>query len=111
MPQQERGVGGAARGGVAGRRCLPRRRCLRQACSPSVLSSLLTTGGGEEGELHIRSRRSGLLRCSFWLVGRQIQCHPAAASHAVEGEVVDFGPVWLETCYTFSLPLSQIETG
>ena len=27
----------------------------------------------------------------YWLVGRQVKCHPAAASHAVEGEVVDPG--------------------
>ena len=27
----------------------------------------------------------------YWLVGRQVKCHPAAASHAVEGEVVDLG--------------------
>ena len=27
----------------------------------------------------------------YWLVGRQVNCHPAAASHAVEGEVVDLG--------------------
>ena len=26
-----------------------------------------------------------------WLVGRQVKCHPAAASHAVEGEFVDPG--------------------
>ena len=26
-----------------------------------------------------------------WLVGRQVKCHPAAASHAVAGEVVDPG--------------------
>ena len=27
----------------------------------------------------------------YWLVRRQVKCHPAAASHAVEGEVVDLG--------------------
>ena len=27
----------------------------------------------------------------YWLVGRQVKCDPAAASHAVEGEVVDPG--------------------
>ena len=27
----------------------------------------------------------------YWLVGRQVKCHPAAASHAVEGEVVGPG--------------------
>ena len=27
----------------------------------------------------------------YWLVGRQVKCPPAAASHAVEGEVVDPG--------------------
>ena len=27
----------------------------------------------------------------YWLLGRQVQCHPAAASHTVKGEVVDPG--------------------
>ena len=56
----------------------------RILCSPS---HHLISHTCEATHAFLRPSRSP----QYWLVGRQVKCHPAAASHAVEGEVVDPG--------------------